>query len=74
MQAGFVHEDYDGLLSRRGANRAHGELLSGFRHVDAGIGDETAKPGIHGVGDSQERHAARDCVEGAGFGFGYAEI
>ena len=67
MEARFVHEEYDGLLSRHGANHAPGEVLSGFRHVYAEIGDETAKPGLHRVGDSQERQAARDGVDGIGW-------
>ena len=49
------------------------EALAGFRHVDAGIGDETADPGLDSVWDSQERQAAGDCVEGAGFGLGDAK-
>ena len=68
-EACFVHKDCDALLSRQGVN----QVLAGFRHVDAGIGDETAQPGLHGVGDSHERHAARDGVEGAGFRLGYAK-
>ena len=67
MEARFVHEEYDGLLSGQGANHAPGEALAGFRHVDAGVGDETAQPGLHRVWDSQERQIARDGVEGAGF-------
>ena len=73
MEARFVHEEYDRLLPRQGANHAPGEIFAGFRHVDAGVGDETAQPGLHGVGDSQERQAARDLVEGAGFRLGDAK-
>ena len=65
VESGSVRDDYDGLLSRRGANRAPREVFAGFRHVDAGIGDETAKPSLARVGDSQERQAAGDLIEGA---------
>ena len=50
-----------------------GGALAGFRHVDAGIGDETDEPGLDRVWDSQERQAAGDGVEGAGFGIGDAK-
>ena len=73
VEAGFVHEEYDRLLSRQGANHAPGEVFAGFRHVDAGVGDETAQPGLDRVGDSQERKAAGDLVEGAGFRLGDAK-
>ena len=49
---------------QKGANHALGEVLEGFRHVDAGIGDETAKPGRVRVGDSQERQSAGGGVKG----------
>ena len=42
-------------------------------HVDAGVGDETAQPCLDRVGDYQERQAAGDLVEGAGFRFGDAK-
>ena len=60
VEVGFIHEDYDGLLSRQGANHAPVEALAGFRHADAGIGDETANPGLDRVWDSQEGQVTRE--------------
>ena len=74
LEACFVHEEYDGLLSRRGANHAPGEVFAGFRHVDAGIGDETAQPRLDSVWDSQERQSAGDGVEWAGFGLAMPKL
>ena len=73
VEACFIHKDCNRLLSRQGANHASGEVLAGFRHVDAGIGDETEEPGLDRVGDSQERRSAGDCVGGAGFRLGDAK-
>ena len=51
------------MTQRRDESPPRGVRL-GFRHADAGIGDETAQSGLHCVGYSQERQAARDVVEG----------
>ena len=73
MEAGFIHKDCNGLLSRQGANHAPGEVLAGFHDVDERIGYKTAEPGRYRVGDSQERQSAGDCVEGEGFRLGDAK-
>ena len=73
MEAHFVHDNYDGLLSLQGANHAPGEILAGFRHIYAGIGGETAEPGLDRVEYSQEGQVEGDRVEGAGFRLGDAK-
>ena len=65
VEAGSAHEGCDALLSRQSAIRAPGEVRAVFRHVDAGIGDETMRTGRHSVGDSQERQAAGGGVDGS---------
>ena len=73
VEAGSAHEGCDALLSRQSAIRAPGEVRAVFRHVDAGIADETMRTGPHSVGDSQERQAARGGVDGAEFRLGDAK-
>ena len=56
-----------GFFLGRAANHAPGEALSGFRYVDAGIGDETAQPGLKSVSGIPKNVRLRDGVERGDF-------
>ena len=73
MKACFVRERCDRFLFRQSAIHASGEVLAGFRHVDAGLDMKRRNRGSTVSGIPQNVRLAGDCVEGAGFRFGDAK-